>query len=91
MTDLMAVDREINHYIVGNNIEEIFEQKSNKSNIHRILDNAHHGQGVHSVKTSSISTRFLGLSITGWVTSKISHLHAFKHLGMYGRASSTTN
>ena len=72
MADLMAVDREINHYIVGNNIEEVFEQESNKRNIHRMHDNAHHGQGVHSVRTSFVTRRFLGLSIIGWVTSKVS-------------------
>lgn len=47
MADPMAMDREMNHLIVGN-MEEISEQKSNREKIH---DNTHYGQGVHSVKT----------------------------------------
>lgn len=90
MADLMAVDREMNHLIVGN-VEERSEQKSNREKSHPIHDNRHDGQAIHSVETSFATRRFLGFSLIGWGMSEVSHVHAFKHLEMYGRACSTTN
>ena len=90
MADLMAVDRETNHLIVGN-VEERSEQKSNREKFHPIHDHRHYGQGVYSVEISFAARRILGLSLIGWAMGEVSHVHAFKHIGMHGRASSTTN
>ena len=62
MIDLMAVSPEVNHLIVSI-IEEISEQKSKKEDIHPIDDNGHIGQGFDSVKTFSVTRRFLSLSM----------------------------